>query len=149
MHDTYTYLSGSPFFSCRYEPLIARFGRGILEDAAVANSPVSRAKLGGVVFGNPAALADLNGIVWPVIRGLAEEILGQHPERVCVVDAAVLLQAGWGAFVDEVWCVFAPRADAHQRLMARNGLNDQQATARLDGFARSLHPLPSCTYSTA
>ena len=53
----------------------------------------------------------LNGIVWPEIWRMAEEkIAAAHAEgyRVCVVDAAVMLNAGWQRNMHEIWVTIAP-----------------------------------------
>ena len=56
-------------------------------------------------------LLKLNQIVWPEIwrlteAGIAEAHASGH--EVCVVDAAVLLQAGWQDHLHEVWVTIAP-----------------------------------------
>ena len=43
----------------------------------------------------------------------------------------MLLEAGWEDLVDEVWVVTVKVATAAERLMARNGLTEEQATARI------------------
>ncbi|MGB1598196.1 MAG: dephospho-CoA kinase, partial [Promethearchaeia archaeon] len=47
--------------------------------------------------------------------------------EVCVMEAAVLLEAGWHDIVDEVWVVVVPEAEAKRRLMARNALSEEDA----------------------
>ena len=44
--------------------------------------------------------------------------------QVCVVEAAVLLRAGWESMIDEVWLVAVQRRTALRRLMERNGLDE-------------------------
>ena len=61
-----------------------------------------------------AKLEKLNGIVWPEIWRLAEEKISQaHSEgySICVVDAAVMLKAGWQRHVHEVWVAIAPNTE--------------------------------------
>ena len=58
-----------------------------------------------------AKLQRLNEIVWPEILHLVQDRIAAENasgHRVCVVDAAVLLQAGWQEFVHEVWVTIAP-----------------------------------------
>ena len=47
------------------------------------------------------------------------------------MEAAVLLEAGWDAMVDEVWVIAAPHAAVLERLASRNGLSAEQAEARI------------------
>ena len=62
---------------------------------------IDRAKLGSLVFGpnNGNNLTRLNGIVWPEIWDLAqqemERMWEKEDKRVVVLDASVLLAAGW------------------------------------------------------
>lgn len=67
------------------------------------------------VFGKPDNMEKLQGIVWPEIRLLAEERikgLGEQGEEFAVLEAAVLLEAGWDKMCDEIWVVQVPPAIA-------------------------------------
>lgn len=60
-------------------------------------------------------MARLQGIVWPEIRLLAEariEGLGREGAESVVLEAAVLLEAGWDGLCDELWVVQVPPAVA-------------------------------------
>ena len=49
--------------------------------------------------------------MWPEIWRLAEEKIAEahsNGHRVCVVDAAVMLNAGWQRHMHEVWVTIAP-----------------------------------------
>lgn len=53
-------------------------------------------------------MARLQGIVWPEIRLLAQEridSLGREGRESVVLEAAVLLEAGWDDMCDELWVV--------------------------------------------
>jgi len=51
--------------------------------------------------------------------------------EVVVVEAALLLEAGWDALVDEVWCTGASEDIVIDRLKARNGLDKEEAQKRI------------------
>jgi dephospho-CoA kinase len=60
-----------------------------------------------------AKLEMLNSIVWPEIWVLTQqEIAKAHSEgfKVCVVDAAVMLKAGWDRHLHEIWVTIAPES---------------------------------------
>jgi len=110
--------------------VVAAFG----EDVLLPSGEVDRRALGGKVFGNPEAMAKLNSIAWPRIRqkitdGLEEQ--RREGTQVVVLDAAVLIEAGWTDAADEVWVVTAPEADVIRRLQARNNLTEEQVRARM------------------
>src|SRR4051812_13822233 len=47
-----------------FERIVERFGDGVVAD----DGSIDRARLGALVFRDPAALADLNAIVHPLVR---------------------------------------------------------------------------------
>jgi dephospho-CoA kinase len=52
-------------------------------------------------------------------------------ERVAVLEAAILLEAGWQWLVDEVWVVVASPETAVRRLEAAGMMEREQAEARI------------------
>eukprot|EP00004_Rigifila_ramosa_P027047 TRINITY_DN8637_c0_g1_i1.p1 TRINITY_DN8637_c0_g1~~TRINITY_DN8637_c0_g1_i1.p1 ORF type:complete len:128 (-),score=37.66 TRINITY_DN8637_c0_g1_i1:10-393(-) len=81
-------------------------------------------------------MKQLTDIVWPAIRESAKTELQQASEtssaKVAVLEAAVLLEAGWTDLVDEVWVLSVPREVAIQRLHERNGLSEEEALRRIN-----------------
>jgi dephospho-CoA kinase len=65
-----------------------------------------------------------------MMRGRLKELAAQDTQ-VAVIEAAVLLEAGWQDLVDEIWVVQVPEAVAMERLMARNGFSAEDAQARI------------------
>ncbi len=121
-----SYLKGSETF----DAVVAEFGAEIVG----SDGEIDRKALGGKVFGDPAARRRLERIVWPAIRTMMEaqlETLRSEGAGIVVIEAAVLIEADWLPIVDEVWVVSAAPATARKRLFERNGLNEEQAEARL------------------
>ncbi len=122
-----TYEPGSATFAA----VVAAFGADVVaEDGAI-----DRRALGGKVFGKPQELRRLTDIVWPGIRALASgelsdlEVAGT---RIAVLEAAVLLEAGWEDIVDEIWVTAVDAGVAVARLAERNGLDEVAARARIE-----------------
>jgi len=118
-----------------YDPVVAAFGREIL----APDGSIDRRKLGARVFSGPEQLKRLNGISHPIMaRRMADEIAAVRARRpaerprLIVLDAAILLEAGWERLCDAVWTVEAAPEAALARLMARNGLTEDQARRRLE-----------------
>jgi phosphopantetheine adenylyltransferase/dephospho-CoA kinase len=115
-----------------FEKLVNEFGH----DVVTSEGEINRQILGGKVFGDPEQMKRLTDIVWPGIRTLAAEeiaeIKQQSPETVVVLEAAVLLEAGWQDLVEEVWVVKTTVKNVVARLKSRNGLNEAQAMSRLE-----------------
>ena len=92
--------------------------------------------LGGEVFGKPERLKQLTDIVWPEIRRLAEAQIAayriDHPDATIVLEAAVMLEAGWEDAVDEVWVVVVDPATACARAMERDNVPAEVVQKRID-----------------
>lgn len=113
-----------------HREVVEAFGEDVLQP----NGEVDRRALGGKVFGNPEAMAKLNAIAWPRIRQKIEDGIEEQRQQgtdVVVLDAAVLIEAGWTDAADEVWVVTAPEGDVISRLQARNNLTEEQVRARM------------------
>ena len=115
-----------------FHAVVNEFGHDIVGE----DGEIDRRILGGKVFGAPDQLKRLTDIVWPVIRQFATAEIGElrerEPERVIVLEAAVLIEAEWQDLADEVWVVHVEPEAAKKRLMDRNNLDEEQAQARID-----------------
>ncbi len=132
------YVKGHP---CLAE-VTAAFGADRIIDQNTGE--VDRRALGSIVFSDAAEMERLNSIVWPHIRSmLLQELESVEAECasknssdssedyfVIVVEAAVMVKAGWQDLFDEVWVVYTDPEIAIQRLMARNGLSEVDARKR-------------------
>ena len=112
-----------------YYDVIATFG----EDLRAEDGSIDRRVLGKKVFGDPAQLKKLTDIVWPEIRRLAQnEIDANDSDTIMVLEAAVLLEAGWQDIGDEIWVVTVDPEIAITRCMSRDGLEKEAVQSRLD-----------------
>ena len=114
-----------------YQAMIDAFGREILED----NGRIDRKKLGGIVFGDKEKLQLLNSIVWPNLlkksKQRVKELYEVHGKEIVILEAAVLLQAGWETECHEIWSCIVPSEVAVQRIIERNNLSQDEAKARI------------------
>jgi dephospho-CoA kinase len=116
--------------SAVWDEVVAAFGRQVL----AADGQIDRRKLGSIIFADPEARRRLNAITHPPMRRLMIERLDdlrRQGERVAVLEAALLFEAGWVDLTDEVWLTLLRPAVAAQRLMERSGLSQQEAEARI------------------
>lgn len=121
------YRRGTPTF----DAIVARFGPAIV----AASGEIDRPALGKIVFADAAQMSALTDIVWPAIGHLLRarlESAERAGAKVAVVEAAVMLEAGWHSHVDEIWVAWVPREVAIERLMRRNALSRDAACVRLD-----------------
>ena len=123
-HEAYTPHTES------WNEVLDAFGRDILQP----NGEIDRSKLGAIVFADSDQMTKLNGIMHPRMAGMVAEKIDQmrsHGIQVAVVEAALLFEAGWEILVDEVWTTDSPLESVFQRLMSRNGLNEEEVRKRL------------------
>ena len=110
--------------------VVAAFGKQILKP----DGDIDREKLGELVFGNSDSLARLNWIMHPRIHDIVKAQLESYRRRgigVVVIEAPLLIEAGWTSLVDEVWVTVAPEATVLRRLQGRTGLSKPKALARI------------------
>jgi len=115
-----------------YNKIVEEFGGVVV----AADGNIDRRALGGIVFSDASKLKRLNEIVWPEISRLAREKsqelwAGGSGSQVVVLDAAVLLEAGWDAECHEVWVCVVPRQEAVKRIVERDGKTEIEADRRI------------------
>ena len=107
------------------------FGRDIL----APDGSIDRQKLGAIVFSDAHARARLNAIVHPLIAAEIRRRIEAHRAagslEPIVVEAAVLIEAGWISLVDEVWLVVADRDVVIDRLGKQRRLAPEEARVRI------------------
>lgn len=114
-----------------YDKVVGTFGRGILS----GDGEVNRRALGAIVFSDETKMQTLNEIVWPEIAKLATEEVrkfGAEGKAVVVLEAAILLRAGWEELCHEVWGCVIPVKEAVKRLHERNNLSEEEAMKRIN-----------------
>jgi dephospho-CoA kinase len=105
-----------------------RFGDDVLR----ADGTLDRPALGAIVFADPAALRDLEGITHPAIRERAARLEQEAgPDAVVVHDNALLVDMGAHRAMDLVVVVDVPVETQVQRLVEHRGLPEADARARI------------------
>ena len=123
-----------------YEPgteclndVVKAFGEGIILDDG--SGKLNRPALGNIVFSSPEKLEELNKIVWPHINRELKRRMDEHVEGILVVEAAVMIEAGWAkkdSPYNEVWISWVSPQVAEERLMARNNFSAEEARKRIN-----------------
>lgn len=120
--------------------LIAAFGLEYL----TREGRLDRRALGAHVFSNPGGLQTLNRITHPRISArlrarladLAQAAQRKIPDaggaaRIVVIEAAVLIEAGWNHLMDKIVVVQTQHSTQVSRLIAGPGLSAAEAEARV------------------
>lgn len=116
-----------------WKAIVGRFGREILR----ADRTIDRARLGPIVFADPAARRFLDRLVHPLVRAEHEKAVRRLDRaaggraRIFVVEAALTLEAGYARHFDRVVVVHCSKAEQARRLRLRSGLSGREALRRI------------------
>ncbi len=110
--------------------LVAQWGERILKP----DGTVNRRVVGCIVFADPKERVVLESIVFPVIGAMAAECIAAATNdpsiRFIVLDAAVMLEAGWAGACDKILYIDAPLDLRLTRLAARSHWTPEDLAAR-------------------
>jgi dephospho-CoA kinase len=112
-------------------PGLARIVETFGERVLAADGSLDRAALAAVVFADAEARSRLDGIVHPLVRARAAELIAAVPPGTVVVnDVPLLVETGQASSYDVVLVVEADPATRVSRLVQR-GLTAEDARARI------------------
>jgi dephospho-CoA kinase len=111
------------------EHVVKRWGRELLDE----HGEIQRRQLGHKVFRDAKELRALEALVFPWIgRRMTEEIAKAREQAapLIVVDAAVMMEAGWDKNCDRVIFVEVPREGRLARLKDKRGWSERDLIER-------------------
>jgi dephospho-CoA kinase len=112
-------------------PGLAAVSEAFGPEVLTADGALDRPALAALVFADPDARARLDGIVHPLVRARAVELIGEMPaDAVVVQDIPLLVETGQAGSFDVVLVVRADPEVRVARLVAR-GLTEADARARI------------------
>lgn len=109
-----------------YHELIKLLGEDILE----SDGQIDRGKMAEKIFADETVLQKVNGIIHPAVKRYLLEHLETAGKRGDVelffVEAALLIEAGYGELVDEMWYIYATEEVRRERLKLSRGYSDEK-----------------------
>jgi dephospho-CoA kinase len=112
------------------EQIVQRWGQGVVNQAG----EIDRRRVAEIVFHDAQERRALEAILFPWIeKRFAEEIAAANRNDDCpliVLDAAILLEAGWSQKCDHIVYVHAPRSIRLERLASERGWSSTEVAAR-------------------
>lgn len=109
--------------------LVKRFGSRILD----LDDSINRSALARIVFSSVYETRFLNRLLHPLVRRQIEksiQLLSKEGTGVLVIEAALLIEAGWQDLVQDIWVTQAPLKIRLERLEAR-GFSQETALERI------------------
>lgn len=116
--------------------VVKRFGQDVLSppESEGGDPRIDRNVLGRIVFAEPTARRALESILHPKMRATFEKAIRRVARRqeapLVVLDAAVLLEAGWDDLCDVIVFVDAPEQVRRARLSESRGWSAADLAAR-------------------
>ena len=115
-----------------YERLVELLGKQVLS----SDGTIDRKKMAERIFADPALLERVNGIIHPEVKRYilkqVEEERSKGEIDYFFLEAALLIECGYEAVVDELWYVHADPAVRRQRLMESRGYSDEKVRQIFD-----------------
>lgn len=111
---------------------------------------IDRKKLGGIVFGDPEKLEALNAIAW---RGITDRVRGileaweQQGRALAAIDAIALAESPLKKLCQLTVAVLAPPEVRVGRIMAREGISETYAWARVKAQRPDEYFIQNCDYT--
>lgn len=121
----------------------ATFGEYLFDSAG----NLDRQALGELVFANPEKLKELEGIVHPLVRDAAADILSSLPtDSMVIYTVPLLVEAKVALPFDVIVSVEAPEEIRLQRLVSSRGMSEEQALARIKAQATPIERAARADY---
>ena len=111
---------------------------------------IDRKKLGTIVFGDPEKLRQLNEIAQTATVERTRELLERYRARgweLVAVDAIALLESGLKELCQATIAVIAPPETRVERIMAREGIPEDYAWARVRAQRPDEYFIEGCDYT--
>lgn len=109
-----------------YDKIVELLGTEIL----LENGEINKAEMAARIFANEKLLDEVNGIIHPaVMESVLEQIEAQRNEEkvdLFILEAALLIECGYGKIVDEMWYVYTADDIRRERLKTSRGYSDEK-----------------------
>ncbi|MDE6641912.1 MAG: dephospho-CoA kinase [Acetatifactor sp.] len=116
-----------------YRELVALLG----EEITGSDGRIDKSRMAGEIFSDGELLEQVNEIIHPAVKRYLLEHLEKARQEGTVelffVEAALLIECGYGALADEMWYVYADEETRRKRLRQSRGYSGE----RIDGIMSS------------
>ena len=115
-----------------YDALLKEFGEDILEKDCPESEQrrISRPNLAAIAMATETTRRRLNEVTHPLVKQAVEDKLQQLQREkfqgIAVVEAALLIEAGYQEICDALWYVHAPESDRRRRMKENRGYSEEK-----------------------
>lgn len=123
--DEVAHLVKRPGTPC-FQALVGLLGEEILD----RDGQIHKGRMAERIFADPGLLGQVNGIVHPAVKDFLLEHLEAARSKGAVelffVEAALLIECGYGKLVDEMWYIYANEEVRRDRLRQKRGYGEEK-----------------------
>ena len=116
-----------------YNQLVELLGRDILDE----DEYIDRNKMAAAIFTDKELLSQVNAIIHPAVKEYILSEIKREKENsrydFFFVEAALLIECGYEAHVDEMWYVYASEDVRRERLKSNRGYSDEKVSQIMRG----------------
>jgi len=143
--DEVAHLVKQPGTEC-YRALLRLLG----QDVAGADGQIDRKVMADKIFADPELLEQVNEIIHPAVKLYLLERLeaarNAGDAELFFVEAALLIETGYCALVDEMWYIYADEAVRRDRLRKLRGYSDEKIARIMSRQLTEEHFRKNCDF---
>lgn len=116
-----------------YERIVTLLGREIVGP----DGRIDKDRMAARIFGDQEVLSRINEIVHPAVKAYIRQEIDEAEKagtlRYLFIEAALLIEDGYGQIVDEMWYIHADEAVRRERLRINRGYSDEKIDRMMQG----------------
>lgn len=109
-----------------YDRIVALLGKEILS----VDGEIDKTKMAAKIFADEVLLESVNSIIHPAVYDYVGEKIAEHKKKneidFFIIEAALLIECGYGKIVDEMWYVYTADDLRRERLKNSRGYSDEK-----------------------
>jgi dephospho-CoA kinase len=102
------------------------------EEILAPDGQIDKGRMAQKIFADAALLAQVNGLIHPAVKDFLLERLSEAKKKgsteLFFVEAALLIEGGYGSLVDEMWYIYTAEDVRRKRLKEARGYSDEKIT---------------------
>ena len=115
-----------------YEPLVALLGSSVLD----SSGEINRKEMAARIFSQEELLGRVNALIHPAVREYILKAVAEEREKAAAgaedavdyffLEAALLIECGYDAILDELWYIYTDAAVRRERLKKARAYSDEK-----------------------
>ncbi len=109
-----------------YDRIVGLLGKQILSE----DGEIDKGKMAARIFADETLLDKVNAIIHPAVYDYVSEKIAEYKKKneidFFIIEAALLIECGYGKIVDEMWYVYTADEIRRERLKQTRGYSDEK-----------------------